>query len=106
MIDAEFFVNSSGEILGFHLSGHAEMDDYGRDVVCAFVSSAAYMAANTITDIIHAEADVSADDGDMCVMVAKKDAVLCRDILDGLKLHLLNTQEQYPEFLNVNYTEV
>ena len=29
-----------------------------------------------------------------------------KDILEGLKLHLMNTEEQYPEFLQVIFTEV
>lgn len=106
MINAEIFITKDGNIRGFHISGHSEMDESGRDIVCAFVSSAAYMTANTITDIIHAQADAEADDGDMYVMVAKKDMLSCRDILAGLKLHLINTEEQYPNYLQVNYTEV
>ena len=106
MINAEFFITKDGEIIGFHISGHSGMAESGHDVICAFVSSAAYMAANTITDIIHAHATAEDDDGDMFVMVEKKDAVSCRDILAGLKLHLINTEEQYPNYLQVNYTEV
>ena len=106
MINAEFFITKDGEIIGFHISGHSGMAESGQDVICAFVSSAAYMAANTITDIIHAQATAEDDDGDMYAMVAKKDAVSCRDILAGLKLHLINTEEQYPNYLQVNYTEV
>lgn len=105
MIQADLFVSSSGQLRGFHISGHAGMAESGKDVLCAFISSAAYMAANTITEVIHADAEVSAEDGDMYVMVDPKDAALCRDILEGLKLHLINTEEQYPEFLKVNYLE-
>ena len=106
MIDAEFFITRDGQLRGFHISGHSMYADSGQDVICAFVSSAAYMAANTITDIIHADAVAEAEDGDMYVMVAKKDIPLCRDILAGLKLHLINTEEQYSDYLKVNYTEV
>ncbi len=106
MINAEFFITRDGELRGFHISGHAMYAEAGQDVICAFVSSAAYMAANTITDIIHADATAEADDGDMYVMVAKKDVSLCKDILAGLKLHLINTEEQYSDYLKVNYTEV
>lgn len=106
MINAEFFITENGDIIGFHINGHSGMAESGNDIVCAFVSSAAYMTANTITDVIHAQATAEAEDGDMFVMVAKKDAISCRDILAGLKLHLLNTEEQYPNYLQVNYTEV
>lgn len=106
MINAEFFITKEGLLRGFHISGHSEMAESGKDIICASVSSAAYMTANTITDIIHANASAEADDGDMYLMVEKKDAASCRDILAGFKLHLINLEEQYPKYLQVNYTEV
>ena len=105
MIKAELFVKGK-KIVGFHLTGHAGMDEYGKDVLCAFVSSAAYMTANTVTDIICADAQASADDGDMYLMISDKDADRCCDILSGFKLHLMNTREQYPKYLKVIFTEV
>ena len=105
MIKAELFVKEK-KIVGFHLTGHAGMDEYGKDVLCAFVSSAAYMTVNTVTDIICADAQASADDGDMYLMISDKDADRCCDILSGFKLHLMNTREQYPKYLKVIFTEV
>ncbi len=105
MIKAELFVKGK-KIVGFHLTGHAGMDEYGKDVLCAFVSSAAYMTANTITDIICAGAQASDDDGDMYLMISDKDADKCSDILSGFRLHLVNTEEQYPKYLKVIFTEV
>ncbi len=105
MIRAELFVREK-KIVGFHLTGHSGMDEYGKDVLCAFISSAAYMTANTITDVICARAEAAADEGDMYVRVADGYTDRCRDILSGFELHLLNTKEQYPEYLQVIYTEV
>ena len=98
MITAELFRNRDGLLTGFHISGHSGMADAGEDVLCAFVSSAAYMAANTITDIIGAPADAEVQDGDMAVTV---NAGLedCQIILEGLLLHLRATEEQYPDHL-------
>ena len=105
MIKAELFVKGK-KIVGFHLTGHAGMDEYGKDVLCAFVSSAAYMTANTVTDIICADAQASADDGDRYLMISESDADRCSDIFSGFRLHLLNTEEQYPKYLKVIFTEV
>ena len=106
MIKAQFFADRSGRITGFHIKGHSGLADSGEDVLCAFVSSAAYMAANTITDIINADAKAQASDGDMKVQVAKKDLDKCQVILAGFRLHLLETEKQYPENLKVINTEV
>ena len=105
MIKAELFVKEK-KIVGFRLTGHSGMDEYGKDILCAFVSSAAYMTANTITDIIRANAQASSDDGYMYLRVSDGYADRCSDIFSGFELHLLNTMEQYPKYLQVIYTEV
>lgn len=107
MIRAEFFTTRQGELLGFQIKGHAGAAEKGGDVVCAAVSSAAYMTANTITEILHADAMADVDeDGEMFLRISKKDAPNCSDLLKGFKLHLLALEEQYPENISVNYTEV
>ena len=95
-----------GRLTGFCISGHAGLAESGQDVLCAFVSSAAYMAANTITEIIGAQAQAQADDGNMIVSVDQKDIGKCQTVLAGLRLHLLQTEEQYPKNLKVIITEV
>ncbi len=106
MIRAEFFADRDGLLKGYHISGHSGYDESGRDIICAFVSSAAYLTANTITEVMGIAAEAEVADGDMRFMVSGKDAVRCRDALEGLRLHLLSTEEQYPEFLKVINTEV
>lgn len=107
MIKADFYTTKDGAILGFHIYGHSEYGDAGNDIVCASVSSAAYMVANTITDIIYASPDIEVeDDGGMYLMLQKKSAASCYNILAGLKLHLIALEEQYPNNLSVNYMEV
>ncbi len=106
MIRAQFFIDRSKKITGFHIKGHSMMAESGEDVLCAFVSSAAYMAANTITDVIRAGATAKADDGDMEVAVAERDLEACQTVLAGLKLHLEETEKQYPDNLKVIITEV
>lgn len=104
MIHAEFFTQADGELTGFRISGHNGRA--GEDIVCAAVSSAAYLVANTITDVIQAEAGVTVEDGFMLVRVSPKDARNCRNIFAGFKLHMLGLEEQYPKNIQVSYTEV
>lgn len=106
MILIRFLSESTGNIVGFVMEGHAGYADQGEDIVCAAVSSAAYMTANTITEIIKAETEVAVEDGMMFVRVVAGDAIRCRDIFAGLKLHLIGLEEQYPNRIQVNYMEV
>jgi uncharacterized protein YsxB (DUF464 family) len=104
MICAEFFTQPNGGLSGFCISGHNGRS--GEDIICAAVSSAAYMTANTITDIIKAEAHITVDDGYMLVRILPKEITSCRYLLEGFKLHMISLEEQYPQNINVSYTEV
>ena len=106
MIRAQIFIDRRKKITGYHIKGHSMMAESGEDVLCAFVSSAAFMAANTITDVIKAEATAKADDGEMELAVAERDLEACQAVLAGLKLHLEETEKQYPNNLKVIITEV
>ena len=99
------FHTAADAILGFTLSGHAGAGEHGQDIVCAAVSSAAYMTANTITEIIGAAADISVDDGYMHLQVTEH-TERCGDILSGFRLHLQALQEQYPTRIQLMNTEV
>ena len=89
MIRADFFANADGALLGFSVLGHSGLAQEGEDILCAAVSSAAYMTANTVLEILHiTPISLRAEDG------------------EGFKLHLLGLEEQYPENLQVRYAEV
>lgn len=45
------FLKSDDIICGFEISGHSDFAEEGSDIVCAAISSAAYMTANTVTEI-------------------------------------------------------
>ena len=99
------FHTAKDTIFGFTLDGHAGAGVRGEDIVCAAVSSAAYMAANTVIEIIGATANVTVRDGYMQVMLTDKIAD-CQDILSGFQLHLQAMQEQYPKRVHLMNTEV
>ncbi len=106
MTEMNFYTNKNGDLLGFHVHGHSGYADEGEDIVCAAVSSAVYLVINTITDVLHIDAEVEVDSGDAVLRILSKNAAACRDILLGLKLHMLNLEEQYSKFIIVKYTEV
>jgi uncharacterized protein YsxB (DUF464 family) len=92
---------------GFLISGHSGFAENGEDIVCASVSSASYMVANTITEIlkVNAKIDVEETNGKMKLIVNKEQRHITKDILLGLKLHLDSLAEDYPKFLET-LTEV
>jgi Predicted ribosomal protein len=104
MIRAEFFTRADGELTGFRIAGHN--GNAGRDIVCAAVSSAAYMAANTVSEVIRADAEIAVEDGYMLVRVAPGQIESCGSILKGFRLHMQELMKQYPKNIQICYTEV
>ena len=99
------FCKADDVLIAFEAEGHSMSAPKGEDLICAFVSSACLMAANTVTEIIGADADADAEDGYLKLLI-KKSANSAQDILNGLKLHLTELQKDYPENINVIISEV
>ena len=100
MIKVLFFIKGKN-ISGFSITGHAEFSE-GDDIVCASVTSAALMTANTVTEIIKADADASACDGSIKLNV-KSDSDQVQTVLKGFKLHIKELAKEYPENIKVIY---
>ncbi len=98
------FKAAHGKLCGFRITGHGG-GELGQDIVCAAVSSAAYMTANTITEILAAPADITVDEGLMDLTVTDR-VDDCRSILSGFQLHLQALEEQYPSRVHLMNTEV
>lgn len=104
MINVEFFSGING-LCGFEATGHSMSADSGEDIICAFVSSACLMAANTVTEIIGLDCDAQSDDGYLKLMILENSAK-AQDVLKGLRLHLTELAKQYPENIKVIYRSV
>lgn len=99
------YKTADGLLTGFTLSGHAGAGEHGQDIVCAAVSSAAYMTANTVTEIIGATAHITVDEGYMDMTIADNLAD-CQNVLSGFRLHIQAMQEQYPRRIQLMNSEV
>lgn len=99
------FTKSDGMITGFECKGHSMTAENGQDIVCAFVSSACFMTANTVTDIIGLNADAAATDGYMRLEIGES-PIKAQDILNGLMLHMNELHKDYPDSIKVIISEV
>ncbi|MBQ3330552.1 MAG: ribosomal-processing cysteine protease Prp [Ruminococcus sp.] len=105
MIKVAFF--GTDLLYGFHIKGHSDMNPEGPEVLCASVSSAAYMTANTVTDVIGLKPVMLIKDGNLYLKVkTESEAQQCRVLFDGLQLHLREIAKQYPKYLKVTNSEV
>lgn len=91
---------------GFKINGHSteSAKDIEGKTVCAAVSSAAYMAANTILEIVKIKCDVKVDEAEMYLYIKNptEKAVL---VLEGFFLHITELAKQYPNRIKI-ITEV
>ena len=88
------FFRDKERIVGFDIVGHCTSnykDEVGK-LCCAAVSSAAYMTANTITDIEHCKADIVLDDGEMRLRLTGNETIGCEAALKGLNFTSRNFQ--------------
>lgn len=99
------FYQRDGFLRGFLLEGHSGAGEAGRDIVCAAISSAAYMTANTLMDIMGCQVAVKETEGRMAVFVEAGDAARCQELLQGFRLHMEGLREQYPRYIFVETVE-
>lgn len=91
---------------GFEISGHSSdnCDDLEGKLVCSAVSSAAYLAANTIIEIVGDNCEAEVEDGFMRILVTNP----CKtsiSVLEGFKLHITELSKQYNKRIRI-ITEV
>ena len=99
MIKVKFYL-SDKLIEGFEISGHSGSADAGKDIICASVSSAAYMAVNTVTDVLFLNPEIEVDDGFMKLRL-NSGLSEAQPILKGLRLHLESLAGDYPKHIIV-----
>ncbi len=103
MVNVTFFLKGD-YYTGFLIKGHAGAGDFGNDIVCSAISSAAFLTANNITDFFNINADVTFSDGYM--KLTSEDFAKVSPHIEGLYQHLLQLQEQYNKKIKVKISEV
>jgi uncharacterized protein YsxB (DUF464 family) len=100
------FYKQNGLFTGFEVKGHSTLsaDDEIGKIVCSAVSSAAYLTANTLIEVIRAETETTVKDGYMQIKLKSKFEE-GQNILKGFELHVNELCTQYHEFMKV-YSEV
>lgn len=109
MIIAEF-EKSAGNFVGFNISGHADYADYGKDIVCAAVSSALQMVTNGLTEILKLKCEIKKDENNITLKVMtnnKTDALKSGyAFIESFCLHLKLLAKTYKKTIKVIILEV
>ncbi len=93
------FYEKDEKLIGFLIREHSGYDEEGYDIVCASVSSAAYLTANTLTEIVGAAADIDLREA-YFEFILKDKFNEGQSHLQGLRLHLSSLAGDYSEFIS------
>ena len=86
------------------ISGHANYDEFGKDIVCASVSSVIMTTVNSIMNIDNSSISYM-DDGDKIIIEKLNDNDIVDKLLNTMILILKDLEEQYKENINVESEE-
>lgn len=86
------------------ISGHAGYDEFGKDIVCASVSSVIMTTVNSIMNIDNSSISYM-DDGNKIIIEKLNDNDIVDKLLDTMILILKDLEEQYKENIKVESEE-
>jgi len=81
------------------ISGHANSAEYGKDIVCASVSSIVYTTINALKKIQEQSIEVE-DNGSMVIKVLTEDEIV-KALIENMIELLKSLEEDYPKNLSV-----
>ena len=85
------------------ISGHAGFDEYGKDIVCASVSSIVYTTVNGILNIREGSIKFT-DSKELVIEILNDDSVVNKLITSMLDL-LKDLEKQYPKNIKISKGE-
>lgn len=114
MINVVIYQDKRGNIKGYNISGHAEYDVYGKDIVCAAVSVLAQTTLMSLIEVCKVNEDdleyFIDDKGIMDVKIKKDLSLPVLDKVDvvfkTLELSIKSIVESYPKYVSLRYKEV
>ncbi|HZH59797.1 MAG TPA: ribosomal-processing cysteine protease Prp [Metabacillus sp.] len=108
MINAKIYRSNKGLITSFTLSGHAEFDEYGKDIVCAGASAVTFGAVNAVLSLtnIEPQIDQGGDGGFLQVKLPSNLDQSTSDkvqlLLEGMVVSLQTIERDYGQYISVS----
>ena len=100
MIKAEIFT-SSGKIIGFSISGHADFAPRGKDIYCAGVSALSDSTFLCITDYLKRDVEGGAAEGKSWLKLKTPPDELTEAVFQTLLIGLREIEKLVPKFVKV-----
>ena len=98
MIKVEYIENSSN-IEYIKISGHANYDDYGKDIVCSAVSAISIGALNALKNIENYA--ITQKEGLIIIENKNKSSYDDNIVLNTMLIQLKTIEQSYPKFIQI-----
>jgi|SRR5690625_4754809 len=100
-----YFIFDKENIKTIEISGHAEYDESGKDIVCAAVSTAIIVTANAINLVgFNDHIELVIEEGYFKLKVNKENNILNK-LLINLDYTLHDLEKQYPKYIKYQKEE-
>lgn len=96
-------IKRHNHLVGFDVSGHAQYDLYGKDIVCCAISTLAINAVNTLQEVARCDLKCIDDTGHIRMEVQGEVPIFADVILECTQIGFKSVQEQYSDY--INYSE-
>lgn len=97
-------IKENKQIKKITLKGHANYDEYGKDIVCAATSATYLCTINAILSLNKNSIELINDDTKQEVIVTNEDNITIT-LLENMIRCLESLQEQYPKNINLDKEE-
>ena len=92
--------SNKNHINKINILGHADYEEYGKDIVCSSVSSIVTTTVNGIIEIDKDYLNVEEQKDGMIITILKKDDI-CDKLINNMLSLLSELEESYPENIKV-----
>lgn len=102
MITVQLKRTADGLYEGYIVTGHAEYDAHGKDIVCAAVSAVTLTAAVGLRDVLGCPGIYRNEPGHLEVILAQPPSTETQAVLATMVAGLVEIAHQYPTYLTVS----
>lgn len=110
MIKININRNKENDIVYFSVKGHADFDEFGKDIVCASISILSQTAVLALYEVANIDVTYEMDEGWLLCQIPDNIDVRQREkaniIIDTMLIGIKGTIEMYPEYIKLQDEEV
>ncbi|MBQ6661495.1 MAG: ribosomal-processing cysteine protease Prp [Lachnospiraceae bacterium] len=105
MIRVDFYYEDK-ELCGFHIHGHSEYADPGKDIVCSAISALSFNCVNSLEVLSKDRTSVEQEsNGNLFCIVKRPISPEGQLLLRSLQLGAENIAKEYPRYVTISTKE-